>query len=632
MRWGAGGVVRAVPNHPLAGVMTRGQRASRSRHGNQASTGSCVPQRQDSFHGLIQHSFSLRIPRSLHPQYSRGDISETRQLLKALMEASGTGTGNGFRLMPIDEMTLHSEPPAPAPQHESLLVDSKFTNISVGHLPFTNNDGLQYTYPLPSPFDWAKSRRRLPPQGASGSDPSFDDSVNAREGWVPTERRKDGVLLSNDYLVVADLPSASEPPNQWEPEAVSWLLCQLLAHRRSRLFGWSLERRIFNVLLPHALLRLSGSGSGRPSGDWIVQPALSLFLGEEDRGFRPIFSISLFMVPVESSLILMERRMTTDEIYQTVQASWSVATTRLPSTRPSFDVYGPLHDYVSAFDSYLPVHLSAAVQQTGGSWGSLTLRQIAETVLFAVTLRMVEGPEDTAEEQAREKVATSVLVALSSSRASSVVVVDEEFDRREQMEASETGSFPGSLGRLMEKISQPVVVAPNRNRYRLDRPFYDEDDYAIGVLPANRCIVVTSDICSQQGYRESGLLQAGWIAYMVIGAATATGMMRSIYHEIEQVDRSRPNAIAAIEREVVVDLHEIYDLDITWEQYRHRYRLLRDALGITRDYEALQSKLQALSRETNTRFEDTSDTRLAWLTAAIVFLTLVTVIVTVVAK
>ena len=244
---------------------------------------------------------------------------------------------------------------------------------------------------------------------------------------------------------------------------------------------------------------------------------------------------------------------------------------------------------------------------------------------------MVEGPADSADVHVRRELGERVLTSLSASRTSSVVVVDDEFEKTKPPQFGPGWSFPGSLEALMRAIAQPLRVEPHK-KYRLDRAFFDGEGHAIGVLPANSCVVVTTDPAGQLSYQESALLHAGWIAYMVIGAATATGMMRSLFHDIEQLDRSSPKAIAEMEREVVVDLHEIYDLDITWDQYRHRYRLLRDGLGITRDYKALQSKLQALSRETNTRFEDRSDTRLTWLTAAIVFLTLATVIVTVLVK
>ncbi len=115
-------------------------------------------------------------------------------------------------------------------------------------------------------------------------------------------------------------------------------------------------------------------------------------------------------------------------------------------------------------------------------------------------------------------------------------------------------------------------------------------------------------------------MQAAWIAYMAIGAASAIGTMRGIDRDLEKVKKSDPSEIGNIEREVTVDLHEIYDLDITWEAFRHRYRRLREQLGITSDYEALHRKLEALYRETSARFEATTQERLVWLTAAIVIL------------
>lgn len=596
---------------------------------------------QHDFNGLIQHSFALRIPDELKPQYSRKDISDPRELLSALLTVpAGPNGDGGFRPLSVGEMGGGKL----ACPH-SLIVGGVRADIVGQVLPFLATRAGKPAYPSPLPFEWVRpDYKRLPA-----------DSAFEWDGCIPAEIDAYGDVLANDYLVV-DAGSPSTPPCPGDPVAVSWLLCQLLAHRRSRLFGWSLMRRIFNVLLPHALLRASPgdqTDDGCPRKDWIVQPALSLFLTNQGRGFRSIFSLSLFVIPVHATdggrcpcqvapfdkrshvyPAVHERRMSGVEIRETIQAGWSVATS--PPSRPGFTVSGPLCDYLSALDRSMPARLG--VRQTrdgsvpnGVMWDALSFRKSAEAIVLATVLRLVEGPGDHEDPDTTKKLGERVLVALSSSRASSAVVVDEKFEKGELEKSRREGRFPGSLETLMQEIGAPVQLAL-RKKYRLDRSFFDNPDYAIGVLPANRCVVFTANVCSQKGNLESGLLEAGWLAYMVIGAATATGMMRSIYHEIEQVSGSKPNAIADIEREVVVDLHEIYDLDITWEQYRQRYRLLRDCLGITRDYESLQCKLEALYRESSTRFEDKAQTRLAWLTAAIVFLTLVVIVVTLLVK
>ncbi len=601
---------------------------------------------QTDFNGLIQHSFALRVPDELKPQYAQKDISDPRELLSELLTVPGGQSG--FCPMPVADMGKGLKP-----RKHSLIVGSDFTDI-VGHaLPFAElgQDGLPY--PWPHAFGWANSRRE-----GSGSDPTREQQRIAVEpDWdrvVPSERDVSGRVRSNDYLVVGK-GSSSTPPCCGDPVAISWLLCQLLAHRRSRLFGWSLERRIFNVLLPHALLRPvrdSQSDPKFPCNCWLIQPSLSLFLTNKDRSFRSIFSFTLFAIPVQvhddgvcicqrahtdrrsHAQIVHQRQMSDVEIGQTVQAGWNIATS--PRRRPEFVVSGPLCRYVAALDPTVPESLRVpqpydGVAANGATWGPLRLRKAVEVIAMATVLRLVAGPGAHADTDTAKRLGEKVLVALSSSRASSVLVVDDKFKRCETEKLRREGRFPGSLGRLMEKIGVEITVAPQK-KYRLDRAFFDSDDYAIGVLPADRCVVVTADPCAQRGNLDSGLLEAGWIAYMIIGAATATGMMRSIYHEIEQVSGSNASAIANIEREVVVDLHEIYDLDITWSPYRERYRLLRDRFGITRDYESLQSKLLALSRESSTRFEDAAQKQLIRLTRAIVLLTILVVVVALLAK
>jgi hypothetical protein len=614
--------------------------------------------------GLIQHSFALRIPSELNAQYLRRDISDPRELLHALFEAPGRAGGKlGFRMMTVGEMArsaLGDLGRVPNADDHSLLVARGDAAVSLQGLPFLKSASGKYTYPLPAPFSWAQS--------TGGAAPT-NDQIDSWEGFVSVERDGDGDGLANDFLIVGDR-SSPWCPGETDPVAVSWLLCQLLAHRRSRLFGLSLARRVFNVLLPHALLRPSPGdrhdrGDGRcPFGSWIVQPALSLFRANEDDEFRRIFSLTLFMIPVtvkdsptgtgEGGLsrpdcddsagrgphnvqLVSSRAVSKAEIYETVQAGWSLTTARPPGTRPLFTVSGPLCDYLSRLDPSMATWKGfETVTESAGAanrvtWSGLTLRKTAEAIFFEAALRMVEGPSDKADRRAIEQVGGQVLTALSASRVSCVVAVDKHFDKQGLLGEDGDSGLPGSLEALMAEIAGLIRLRP-RKRYRLDRFFFDDTTHAIGVLPANSCVVLTSDANSQLGRQESGLLQAGWIAYMAIGAAMATGMVRSIYDDIEKVDDTKPKEVAEIEREVVVDLHEIYDLDITWEQYRHRYYLLRDRLGITRDYKSLQVKLEALSRESSTRFEGTAQRRLIFLTAAIVFLTLVVAVMTVLVK
>jgi hypothetical protein len=125
-------------------------------------------------------------------------------------------------------------------------------------------------------------------------------------------------------------------------------------------------------------------------------------------------------------------------------------------------------------------------------------------------------------------------------------------------------------------------------------------------------------------------MQASSAAYMTIGAATAIGTMRAIDRDLERTRDSAPGEIARVDREIAGNLHEIYDLDITREAYRQLYRRLRQRLGITRDYETLQDKMQTLYRATSTQHEVKTQARLVWLTAWIVALSLLILIGTII--
>jgi hypothetical protein len=194
--------------------------------------------------------------------------------------------------------------------------------------------------------------------------------------------------------------------------------------------------------------------------------------------------------------------------------------------------------------------------------------------------------------------------------------------------------LPKPLLSLLRTLSDPIR-APEADdcegrKYRLDRPFVDDDSYATAVLPTKRCLVVMSRADSQCGVRESALMQAGSIAYMTIGAATAIGTLRSIDNRLEFLEGTGPKGIAEIDREIAADLAEIYDLDITRESYREIYRRLRKRLGIARDYKTLQDKMQSLYRATSTLHEVKTQARLVWLTGAIVLLSVFIVIGTIV--
>lgn len=565
------------------------------------------------FHGLIQHSFALRLDEE-HAPFRGHDTRvkvEERFLLSAI---EGAG---GFRVKPVGELADEARTSGLAPH--SPLVRRGLTTVERQGIAYLERDSDGgYRDQLPDAFSWASGAEKA-----------------KQEPWEKFifARREEGRRLSlNDFLIEAVTNDSGEN----SARDISRWLSQLLAHRRSRLFGIALADHFVNVMLPHAILTPTRHEEGRQSrgarcaaGSWLLQPLVSLIrVGRDGGDFRGMYSLTLFLIPV-SGRSCEARKMARREIEGIVNAGWGLASSPWPPKLSLFEVSGPLPSYVAGLDRRTPSLLSAAEAGSAGTVRApgigrlFSLRQAAEAIMFAVALRMAQGSTRRAGMRVMRRIGDDVVTSLANSRVSSVVVVDEQF--AEHTDPPQGEAFPGVLGPLMDTLSEEARIAPaesaaKRLKYRLDRPFFDDDSYAIGVLPSSSCLVVTVDPKAQRGRWESGLMQAGWIAYMAIGAATAIGTIRGIHRQLERAKRSDPSEIADIEHEVVVDLYEIYDLDITWDAYRYRYRRLRDQLGITSDYEALQEKLQAFYRETTACFEAKAQARLTMLTAAIVVL------------
>lgn len=314
--------------------------------------------------------------------------------------------------------------------------------------------------------------------------------------------------------------------------------------------------------------------------------------------------------------------MTHKEIDRTVNAGWGLATVPTGEKPARFQASGPLLDYLprlaAPFDPMILLR-PPGVTRAGSCGRSLTLRQGTEVLAFGLGLRLAQGSGGHATEQTMRRIGDDVVTSLGSARVSSVLVVSEL--TRKEVRGKKKGHPLEQHRDLMSKISRetrPPVDADGYRKYKLDRAFVDDDTYVVGVVPTKRCLVVSCAAKAQHGWYQSGLMQAGSLTHMTIGAATAIGTLRAIDRDLERLEAKDPSKIAEIDGEIATDLREIYDLDITSEEYRSLYRLLRKRLGITRDYKALQDKMATLYRSTSTMHEVKSLRRLNVLTGMIV--------------
>lgn len=568
----------------------------------------------EAFHGLVQHSFALHSLGSHVPLYG-----ETN--LECLSKRFKTGD---CTVHPVGELKQACDSRNIA---HSPLAQAELTTI--GHCR------AQYLVPvvsgprkkLPLALSWAESAESTPASADLYEDPNliFADAFD-----------DDRVHSVNDFLV---RQQSGEPG-----EEISQLFLELMAHKRSRLFGFALANRIVTLMLPHAILepsQLSSRASPGAAGEWFMQPLISLIRGGTGRrNFRRMYALTLFLLPVEDrGNSLAARLMTPAEMKAMVNPGWGFAAAPPPGTGTYFKSPESLLEYLSEIARLDMAGIGPRLRRQGSAAGpsqpdGATLRQIAERVAFGVGLTLAQGEGGLGEREKRH-IGNAVITSLGSARVSSLVVVDKDLKPGKIKKPVREEPFPGALLSLMNNLACPARSPKARDRhsrkYRLDRPFVDSELYAIGVLPTKRCLVVTSSRDAQYGVRESAFMQAGSIAHMTIGAATAIGTMREIDRRLEFLeDADEPRAIAKIDAEIASDLAEIYDLDITRESYRAIYQRLRDRLGITRDYVMLQGKMEMLYRATSTFHARKSERLLVGLTAAIVALSVLILIGTII--
>ena len=566
------------------------------------------------FKGLIQHSFALRMGEARRFFDSRS----SRASVAARLEP-GTGGGNAFRVKALyDEVGdgCYSPPSCPSP-----LVDCGSTTVRPRPLKLLAHDvdgGSGGDADWPRALGWARGT-------AAGDDCGMAARPQMAFARLDEEQ---GRPSENDLLV--ERTESGDCADQGRK--IARALLEGLAFRRSQLFGLAVASRFINVMLPCAVLEYAdgdecGEARGNPvGGDLVLQPFVSLVRDSRNSGeLRDTYALTLFAIPIGGDE-WCPRKMSDREIASIVVAGWGLADSPPPRATPRYAASGPLTDYLAELGGR---DVKELCQAAGGD-GTLSLRQAAEIAAFSIALRMAGGAKGRALAQARRRIGDDVVTSLGTARVSAAVLVDPDLTTSEIETPIRTREPPGSIGALMATIAcetrPPNPWTPHaRRRYTLDRPFVDGDDYAVGVLPRNRCLLVTNVRRCRRTGSEPLLSQVAAVAGMTVGAATAIGTMRAIDRDLERMEGEDPRKIAEIEGEIAADLHEIYDLDLTRETYRHLYRRLCNRLGIKRDYEILQKKMKALYRATSTSETVKVQRLLMWLTVAIAVLTVLMV-------
>lgn len=566
------------------------------------------------FAGLVQHSFALRLADAHRP-------FDGRSTFKTISERFGTLADPGCYRFHVAKLNEGGAGAGASPAAHSLLVTTEpgLTTVRPRPLQVLNRTAGEG---LPAALSWAG------PGEAPLEAPCERRLARPRMVFAEFEEQYERIS-ANDFLVRDSEPNADGERS----EELARVLLEAVAFRRSQLFGLAIANRFVNVMLPCAVLTPQATAPPTPGrGRLLLLALVSLMRDGEDRSaFRRMYSLTLYALPVKSDEEWTARKMRQDEIESIVNAGWGLADAIPDEGVSKYRFHGPLRDYVKCLAQPGAEGLlaRAATQE------ALSLRMVSELIAYSVALRMAQGSTGTALDKTKRSIGDDVVTTLGTSRVSAALLVDPLLKPKHVTKPIASVDPPGSLDTLMKTLAPGVRVPKEwtrkqRRKFRLDRPFVDREYHAFGVIPANRCLVVTY---ARKRVRKDPVpllsLVAG-VTFMTVGTATAIATLRSIDRDLERLEREDPRKLAEIDGEVATDLHEIYDLDISNETYRNLYRRLRNCLGITRDYNTLKDKMETLYRATSTFHDDREQKQLALLTAAIVILSVLILIGTIV--
>jgi hypothetical protein len=427
-------------------------------------------------------------------------------------------------------------------------------------------------------------------------------------------------LDDNDFLIYQGLANASPIQPTDEIEDARLFLAHLVAQRRSVIFTSDLSERVYNVWLPATVLEprrdADEFGAGlRNCQQLVAFPFLTIVRKPQSQRWRNTFSLTILFAPTQSTSIAL-RRVDAHEIGTVVKSLDG------PSSNPAIGgntVYGECPPRAS-LSSYLrrlydDDDLSSEMVQTivgaDAADPSGTIRQWTEALLLTLARRQsrrtVKTPavslRDTAGDVLRSIRTSSLWSVLVGTRELHPASHDEScvFDGswwppdKSQLTKSPVARMPESLMEVFDEINvgRTLWFRPTRDR-RIDQ-IDNADRSWMSWAPPQRPAIVSFYCLEVEDFPlRSGLNLFVWLLHAAIGAVTARAIMNALgvlaTGQQDVADRARPNL------DLIVELEEMFDLDVAAVVYRRFYRRLRALRGLDDQYAKTRERADLIGR------------------------------------
>ncbi len=397
----------------------------------------------------------------------------------------------------------------------------------------------------------------------------------------------------------------------------------LFSLRRSVIFTSSLRERIYNIWLPPAVL--VPSGSREPEQNMIaVFPFIGLTRRPNSPAWRFVFTFSAIIAPTASEDGGVSRELTDAEVGSLVGCLDGPSTNPIVRERglPRYRVVGDTwRDYATRLLEQAPT--CALATQANSSDG--TLRNWLELLFFSVARSQLVGSKGRGRYKSRddEHLADEVLRSIRTTSCWSVLL---DLPRsRKPANPRDASPRDGQSWSPNANMSDPMKffdhMAVGTSRWfrptdddRVDQGRAGERTWMAWSLPVRRCIVTFYFSRAEDFPVRSRLNLFAVFGHMVAGLMITREILVKLGHDVELYRKPQP--AAELRRKFVLELEEMFDLDIAWTFYRKIYQRLRKLRGLDDMYRNVRERAEMLAQHSAILDEITAEKRRTRLSVA----------------
>ena len=561
----------------------------------------------EGIYGLLQFNCGLPTPSIpdrdafVGPRAIRvGDVRERRRSLRSwLVPPSGR-----FRLEGITSADMGLRPTVP--EHTWLIELSRHAALE---LP-TRSVGQQARR-LPPALDW-----RDPPNAPAQQSSHYIRVQRARDD---TSKSLTSVTDCNDYFIRDESEEVAGPGSLSE---LQLFFAEFLSQRRCAILTSHVSERIYSIWLPPGVI-VKEPGPSEETSCFALLPVVTVVRRSYRIRWRHAMSVSILLVPwwpPGARRSSGPRPMSPHEVFDVMAATGGNSTELRHGTNISWPMTpdSPLQRYLDDVTHDERRYYCSRYSESEVHERTPTLRHWMELLLLAAAEFPV-GLEDRKDDRIYPEqqevddtvLPDEVLRCLRVNGIWSATLATDALAKCTGESPIEGGSWwpgpvaahPAAVADLTDGVPGPIAelfeLFAQRDQAFLPTPEDRIDVLATGGgaymtwrIPREHILVTAYARGADQFPDFSALNLASWFAFIAIGVTCAWQTMRSLTHEIEKIDDITD--ISRLGHDRIIDLEDVYDLDVASPAYADFYRRVRQLIGVQREYEDIKDRFTLL--------------------------------------